>query len=140
VSVVTVSCGWPPGSAGGTATPRSVRVVVVDDDPDMRLLVQIAVARTDGVELVGEADNGRAAVELVRKVQPDVVVLDLNLPIMSGLEALPILLQAAPAVGVVVFSATEHAQRDALAGGAVAYVSKTQPIADLIAAIARAAR
>lgn len=104
------------------------RIVIVDDTVDMRMLVRLQLELRGGFEVVGEAGDGRAAIDLVTAEKPDAVVLDLNMPIMNGLEALPRLRAEAPDAKVVVFSSGGFAPADdALRAGAHAYVSKTSP-------------
>lgn len=108
------------------------RVLVVDDEPDIRTLLQMTLG-FDGFEVVGEASNGLEAVEAAVDLQPDVVVLDLTMPIMDGLTALPLIRQGSPGSQVVILSAlpSEQMQGQATDGGAIAYVEKTEAITSL---------
>src|SRR4029079_10661247 len=81
-----------------------LEVVVVEDTPDLRDLLRMALKRSGDFTVVGEADNGRQGVEMVRARQPDVVVLDIAMPEMDGLEALPLLREACPTCTVVMLS------------------------------------
>ena len=80
-----------------------MRLVVVDDDADIRLLLRTALT-LEGFEMVGEAVNGAEGVGLVERLQPDGVVLDVMMPVMDGLTALPAIKEAVPAVRVVLYS------------------------------------
>lgn len=103
-----------------------MRVLLVDDHEDTRELMSIVFHRA-GAEVVGEASNGAEGIELARQLKPDLVILDLEMPVMSGLEALPELRLAAPAARVVVVSnlpSEAHAPATA-AQGAVGYVEKS---------------
>jgi PAS domain S-box-containing protein len=126
-------------SAGTTSGPdRSVdghRVLVVDDADDLRALLCERIERADGYVVVGEAADGLTAVELARDLQPDVVLLDLAMPRMDGLEALPRIREAVTGVRVIVFSGFNQntlAQK-ALDAGADRYVVKGGPMRDLVA-------
>ena len=114
--------------------------MLVDDDDDIRLLLRMALVAAEGIDIVGEAVHGRAAIEVVEAAHPDVVLLDLNMPIMSGLEALPLILASSPAPAVVVFTASEGNAGHALAAGATACLNKTASVAMVAAAIRAAVR
>lgn len=106
--------------------PRRRRTLLVDDTPDLRELLAMTLEETDDFEVVGEAGDGRAGIEAAQQTEPDLVVLDLAMPVMDGLEALPHLRRSRPAATIVVlsgFGAT--AMRDqALVSGADGYVEK----------------
>ena len=82
---------------------RPVRVVIVDDTYDLRELLRLALTR-GGMEVVGEAGDGLAGIEAVRLEKPDVVLLDLSMPVMDGLEALPSIRRLVPAAKIIVLS------------------------------------
>src|SRR5689334_1906968 len=81
----------------------TVRVVLVDDTPSLRMLTRLALEGT-GFEVVGEAGDGLAGVNAVKQLQPDLVLLDLAMPVMDGLEALPLMRAAVPTVRIVIVS------------------------------------
>jgi DNA-binding NarL/FixJ family response regulator len=83
-----------------------VRVVLVDDDEDMRMLLRVALAACDGAEVVGEAANGRQGVDVVTATNPDIVVMDLHMPVMDGAEATREIKQARPETRVLAFTST----------------------------------
>ncbi|MGH9103415.1 MAG: response regulator [Acidimicrobiales bacterium] len=114
-------------------TGGPIRVVVVDDDDETRRIVQICLSLEDGFEVVGEAADGRTAVEVVQGCQPDVVLLDLEMPGMNGLEAIPSLRRAAPAAKIAVLSAfpDPFTLADALTRGADTYLDKAMGLAEL---------
>lgn len=97
------------------------RVLIVDDTDSMRELMRTHVGE-HGMEVVGEAVDGLQAVALARETQPDAIILDVEMPVMDGLQALPGLAAAAPEAKIVVFSsrpeaATETAARSRGAAG-----------------------
>jgi signal transduction histidine kinase len=104
------------------------RVLIVDDTPDIRELVALTLEVTGGgeFEVVGEAADGLAAIEQAARLLPDVVLLDLAMPIMDGLEALPSIRRAAPNAMVLVLSGFNARElgAEALAAGATAYMEK----------------
>ena len=79
------------------------RVLIVDDEPDIRLVVRV-FATSVGHDIVAEAADGLEAIEMARLHQPDVIVLDVMMPGMTGLEALPQIREACPSATVVIFS------------------------------------
>ncbi|HEU5037532.1 MAG TPA: hybrid sensor histidine kinase/response regulator [Nocardioides sp.] len=109
------------------------RVVLVDDTADLRQLMRIALRRA-GFEVVGEAGDGAAGIELVRAERPDLVVLDLSMPVMDGLEALPHIREELPDAAIVVmsgFGAGEMTDK-ALARGADGYLQKGAPLTTVV--------
>lgn len=102
------------------------RVVVADDVDDLRMLLRLALERTERFEVVAEAGDGLEAIEQSRVHQPDLLVLDLSMPNLDGLEALPRILAASPGTRVVVLSgfAAQRMAPAALAAGATAYLEK----------------
>lgn len=80
------------------------RVAIADDVDDIRLMVRIAL-EVEGCEVVGEATTGREAIDVVAHTHPDVLLLDLAMPVMDGMDALPILRQRSPETAVIVYSA-----------------------------------
>jgi DNA-binding NarL/FixJ family response regulator len=117
----------------------TVRVLVVDDDPDMRLLLGVML-QLDGVEVVAEAANGVEAIDAAREHQPDVVVLDEAMPVMSGSEAVPGLREAAPRMRIVMFTAhgeTDRRQQlEAIADAVVVKGSSLNALIDQVMATA----
>ena len=110
-----------------------IRIALVDDAEEMRLLVGMSLTLSGEFTVVGEAANGREAVELAQAQRPDLMLLDLSMPEMDGLEALPLVLTASPGTCVVVFSAFDEAQlgSEARARGATGYIEKGTPLEEL---------
>jgi DNA-binding NarL/FixJ family response regulator len=98
----------------------------VDDSADLRFLVRSAVESRGGFEVIGEAGDGRSAIDLTHSLAPDVVLLDLEMPSMGGLEALPLLRAASPTAKIVVLSSfrRDDYEHQARAGGATGYLEK----------------
>jgi len=105
----------------------SERILVVEDHPLTRSAL-VGLLTQHGFDVVGEAGDGRSAVELARTLHPDLVLLDLALPGMSGLDALPQLRSASPKAEVVVLTAsgTEDDLLGAIRGGAAGYLLKSE--------------
>ncbi len=117
------------------------RVLLADDHQIVRQGLKSLLARED-IEVVGEAADGREAVELAATLAPDVVVLDVAMPILNGLDAAREILQAAPRTGVVLLTmhAEDHQVLRALRVGVRGYVIKTQAVDELVFAIRDVAR
>lgn len=110
-----------------------VRVTLVDDSAEIRELVRTLLDLDGRFALVGEASNGKEGVDLVAELQPDVVLLDMLMPVMTGLEALPELRVRAPRSNVLVFcSGGEEMEALALQAGASAYRKKGSDLDDLV--------
>lgn len=113
------------------------RVLVADDSPCIRRLVRAILEGRPEFEIVGEAADGNEAIDLTRTARPDLVILDIVMPDSDGIAALPLILAAAPAARVLVYSSLEdEATRErALAAGAAGYVEKGGPPDHLIRAL-----
>jgi len=120
----------------------SIRVVVADDHPIVRQGLRLLLSVAPDFEVVGEAKNGSEAVALVAAARPDVVVLDLVMPGMSGLEAIPAIKCACPASHILILTSfTAHEQVvAALQAGATGCMIKDSSPEELLAAIRTVAR
>jgi len=114
-------------------------VLVADDHRQFREAL-VALLELDGFEVVGLADDGADAVALAKQVRPDVVVMDLSMPVLNGLDATRLVRDALPWTPVVVLTAFtgDELEGAALAAGATAYVAKDANLAELRAALAAA--
>jgi DNA-binding NarL/FixJ family response regulator len=115
----------------------NVRLLLVDDHPMLRQGLRQVIAQHPNLMLVGEAATGALALELARKLNPDLVVMDTHLPDMNGIEATRKVLSAVPATKVVVFSgdAARSMVDEALQAGACGYILKMSAGEELIQAI-----
>jgi two-component system nitrate/nitrite response regulator NarL len=132
-----------PGSRSRADEPEGVdspRVVIADDHPFFRSTVA-RLLRENGIEVAAEVGSGEAAVDAVAEMAPQIVVMDLKMPGVSGLEATRRLTAAYPATHVVVLSvsASEKDVIDSVLAGANGYVLKDAPPDELLAAIRAAA-
>jgi two-component system nitrate/nitrite response regulator NarL len=120
-----------------TSTTKPIRVLLADDHPVVRKGLAICLGKADKISIVGEAWNGKEAVEKVAELGPDLVLMDIDMPLMNGLSATEVLRKQFPAVKVLILSM--HAGSDyvvrILQSGAHGYVLKTAPPEELIKAI-----
>lgn len=115
----------------------TTRVMIVDDDPLVRSGLRLLLGGDAGIDVVAEASNGRDAVDSLRANPVDVVLMDLRMPVMDGIEATALLKRSdiAPAVIVLTtFDADDYVVR-ALSVGADGFLLKDTPPADIVAAI-----
>ena len=118
-----------------TVTVALRRVVLADDAGELRALVRLALERSGQFEVIAEAGNGQEAIDAVGAHEPDLVLLDVSMPVMDGLEALPRILEAAPNTTVVMLSGftEERLGAEARRLGAAAYLEKGVPPKALVA-------
>jgi DNA-binding NarL/FixJ family response regulator len=130
-----------PPAASAAPPPGPIRVLVVDDQELVRLGFCVILEADDGVTVVGEAADGAAAVAAAREHRPDVVLMDIRMPVMDGLEAARQLTGGPDAPKVVMlttFDLDEYVY-EALRAGASGFLLKDSPRADLLAAVRAAA-
>jgi DNA-binding NarL/FixJ family response regulator len=120
----------------------STRVVVADDHPTFRRGLASLLDAVDGVELVGEAENGEHAVELAATLRPDVLVMDLTMPGLGGVEATRQIVAADPDVAVLVLTMLDEDESvfAAMRAGARGYVVKGADTDDVLRALQSVAR
>jgi len=111
-----------------------IRVVIVDDTEDLRALLRAWFAREPDIEVVAEGADGDVAADLVAEHGADVVVLDMLMPKVTGLQALPQIKAARPEAAVIMYSSTiaDHLERAALDSGADAYLPKSVAWSELV--------
>ncbi len=116
---------------------KKTRILIVDDHSLMRMGLSSLIASEKDMETVGEADNGQTAVELVRKLKPDVVIMDLMMPELSGAEATRIIHGELPDVKIVILTSFGSSAEMSLAisNGAVGTLMKDTATDDLVATI-----
>lgn len=116
---------------------KKCRVLICDDHADFRDLVKCALKRAPHIEVVGEAGDGKEVVDKALKLQPDVVLMDLNMPVLTGLEATRRIKQASKRIKVLILSALggEEVVSPCLTAGASGYVQKYHSLSELTQAI-----
>jgi|SRR6202521_377010 DNA-binding NarL/FixJ family response regulator len=110
------------------------RVLLVDDNSVVRSLVRQLFELQPDFEISGEAENGRDAIEKAEKLKPDLIILDLVMPVMTGLDAAPLLRQLLPDTLIILFTQQEGPEVERLSrtAGIDAVVSKSQAASELV--------
>ena len=114
-----------------------LRILIADDHEVFRRGVRGVLEEQPGWHIVGEAGNGRQAVEMARELQPDVLVLDISMPELNGLDATRQILQASPGSEILILTLhdSEQLAQEVLKAGARAYILKSDAAQDLVAAV-----
>ena len=120
-----------------TTRPAAVRLFLVDDHPLVRDGLRARLDPLPGIEIVGEAGSAAEALALIERLQPDLVLADVGMKDMNGIELAALLQQRQPAVRVVMLSMYDNPEyvQQALSAGARGYVLKDAPAAEIVAAI-----
>jgi len=129
------------GAAAGAEAPERVRIVVVDDHTLFRRGITALLSRVAGFDVVGEAADGFDGIRTVVALRPDVVLLDLHMPGISGIDALQAILRDAPGTHIVMLTVSEEAEdlMLALRSGALGYLLKNIESEFLVDSVRRAA-
>ncbi len=114
-----------------------VRILVVDDFAEWRRTIASIISEDPGLEIIEEASDGLEAVEKCKELQPDLVVLDVGLPKISGLEAARRIREVSPGTKILFLTATpgRDVMRAAMEIGAVGYIAKANALRDLMPAV-----
>ncbi|AFI83293.1 response regulator [Methylophaga nitratireducenticrescens] len=119
---------------------KPIRILIIDDHSLFRSGIKLLLQRQKGFEVVGEAGNGLEGVKLAKRLSPDVVLLDLHMPGIGGVETIPLIKEEAPEAQVVMLTVSEDAEDllDALHNGARGYLLKNIDTDYLLDSIRRA--
>jgi YesN/AraC family two-component response regulator len=126
----TLDRPFPRGSrfteAHDPGQDRTIRILLVDDYPEIRHITRRLLARHPGMIVVGEAGNGAEALEVVRQLQPDVVLMDVYMPILDGVATTKQMRSAYPDLPIVLFTSCDHDGYvlEGLRAGAAGYLLK----------------
>ena len=115
----------------------SVKVLLVEDHKMVRLGLSLVFENTESIEMIGEADNGKKGVELALKLCPDVVLMDIGLPEMDGIQATSLIKKSNPNIKILIFTSrdSEDDVFDSLSAGADGYIMKGANEEQMISAI-----
>lgn len=108
------------------------RILIADDDAGVRSLLRVVVEQTGEFEVVGEAGNGLEAIESAKKLEPDIVILDVIMPVLDGLRALPKLVETGARIIMLTGLLHEDIVNRASLRGASAFVDKANVVDDLV--------
>ena len=116
---------------------QPIRILLADDHVMLRQGTAEILRKEADIEVIGEADNGQQAIDLALRLRPDIVVMDVRMPVMSGIEATRRIREAMPEVQVLVLTAYDDDQYifSLLQAGASGYLLKTAPVNELVKAI-----
>ncbi|AZT94934.1 MAG: response regulator [Brevibacterium aurantiacum] len=119
----------------------SIRVIIADDESLMRSGLRLLLGAADDIDIIAEAANGAEAIELARELSPDLILMDIRMPVMDGLEATRALMAQTlhPEVLILTAFGTDEFVLQALRSGAAGYILKDTPPEDLIHAVRAAA-
>jgi len=114
----------------------SVRILLVDDFSPCRELASLLLQTQDGFQIVGEARDGRDAIQKAKLIKPDLIVLDMNLPLLNGLEVARQIRDCSPASTILFLSANSDPEmvREAFHAGALGYIHKFDAVVELVEA------
>jgi DNA-binding NarL/FixJ family response regulator len=115
----------------------TIRILLADDHGLVRAGIRLMIAQQRDMEVVGESDNGRGAVELAKKLSPNIVLMDISMPDLNGIDATLQIIALSPAPSVIALSGhtDQRAIVDVLRAGASGYVVKNAPAEELMQAI-----
>lgn len=129
----------PQAMAGLPMPAAKIRVLLADDHAVVRQGLTRLLAGESDIEVVGEATNGQSVVDLAGELLPDVILMDISMPKLNGVESTRVILSKHPDISIIGLSMFEEEDRARAMrnAGAVNYLSKSGPVAGLIAAIRR---
>lgn len=125
------------GAPSSVLTSEKIRLLIVDDHPIVRFGLTALLSLQDDIEIVGTAESGKVAVELLKVLPVDIILVDLRMPGFSGIQTLQCIQAIAPKAGSIVLSSFEYDEEiySAVKAGARGYLHKEAPAEDIVAAI-----
>jgi DNA-binding NarL/FixJ family response regulator len=122
--------------------PNSIRVVIADDHPLLRMGICKLLEATPEIDVVGQAENGQEAIQLIAQTDPDVLILDLQMPVMDGIQVMDQLKSCGSRVRILILSAFNENQyiSEVLTRGAWGYYLKEEAPSQIVEAVRQASR
>jgi two-component system, NarL family, nitrate/nitrite response regulator NarL len=120
-----------------TNLERSIRVLIVDDEPPFTEMVQALLEVEQGIEVVGTAPDGKQAVKLALELAPDLIIMDISMPVMNGLDATREICERNPTASVLILTGGSNIVEvdEARMVGAAGYLTKDRIAGELVAEI-----
>lgn len=111
---------------------RKLQILLVDDETHIRMMLKM-VMKSMGAEIAGEAKNGAEAVELFRKIQPNITLLDINMPVKTGEDALKLIIEEFPNACIIMMTSLADSEtvQNCIEAGAAGYILKDTPIDEM---------
>jgi two-component system, NarL family, nitrate/nitrite response regulator NarL len=133
---------FAPSGAAFAMRSKPITVIVVDDEERIRRFARLILESDKKVRVVGEADNGRSATALARELCPDVIVMDISMPVMNGLDAAKTILRDCPKTRIIMTTAMggEPYRQVSLSLGAAGFVDKSCLDSELIETVHKTAK
>lgn len=112
-----------------------IQIMIVEDNPIARHALKALISQQEGLKVTAEASNGREAIQVLNRQLPDVVLMDMQMPVMNGLDATKAIKDKWPQVKVIVLTMYPDHQQEAIQAGADAFLMKGCPVEEVTAAI-----
>jgi len=111
------------------------KIMIIEDNQRARLALKALVSQQAGIKVISEASNGQEAIQSIKEQLPDVVIMDMRMPVMNGLEATKFIKSKWPQVKVIILTMYPDYQADVMKAGADAFLLKGCPVEELMAQI-----
>jgi len=125
---------------GSVTATEKIRVLIVDDAEQVRQALISFISLVDDIEVIGEAVNGREGVNKALELEPDIIIMDENMPVLNGLEASSMIKKSKSNSKIIMLTNYEEFESEAYKQGVIAYILKGTKLSILINCIRRVAR
>jgi len=114
---------------------KTLKIMIVEDNPRARRALKALISQQAGIDVTAEASNGQEAIGNIQGQVPDIVLMDMRMPVMDGLEATKIIKKTWPQIRIVILTMYPDCQSDVMSAGADAFLVKGCPPEGLVAAV-----